>query len=97
MPSYRVQYGASAWFLTRELIGGELRTLFDSSTELPPRLLALMRRLGTMETSPKSKEMPSALHTLVRKLDELEGGHLLRRCDQRLRDLPVSKIRVRER
>ena len=70
MPSYRAEYGASAWFLTRQLIGQELRTLYDSPTELSPRLLAVARRLGTMETNPKSTELPAALHTLVRKLDE---------------------------
>ena len=97
MPSYSAEYGASAWFLTRQLIGQELRTLYDSPTELSPRLLALGRRLGTIETNPKSKELPTALHTLVRKLDELEGEHLLRGCNQRVRDLPVSKNRMRER
>jgi hypothetical protein len=94
MPSYRAEYGASAWFLTRQLIGQELRTLYDSPTELSPRLLAVARRLGTIETNPKSKELPT---TLVRKLDELEGGHLLRGCNQRVRNLPVSKNRMRER
>jgi len=92
MPSYHAQYGASAWSLTRELIGQELRTLYDLPAELPPRLLALARQVSATKTNPIAKEPPTAFHTLVRKLDELEGGHLLRQCNQRLRDLPKINV-----
>jgi hypothetical protein len=92
MPDYRAQYAASAWLLTRELIGQELRTRYDFPTELPPRLCALSRQLGSLETGrlPEASAMP--LHTLVRKLDALEGDQLLRRCNERLRDLPRMDI-----
>ena len=90
MSSYRARYGPPAWVLTRELIGQELRTLYGSPTELPPHLLAVAGRLGATETSPptKDKQLRTPLHRLVRKLDALEGEQLLRRCNQRLRDLP---------
>jgi hypothetical protein len=90
VPSYHALYGASVWFLTREVIGHELRTLYDLPTELPPHLLALARQLGTIENSPQPKELPIPLHALVRKLDALEGEQSLRQFSQRLRDLPVS-------
>ncbi len=80
-------YAAPAWLLTRELIGQELRTLYDLPTELPPRLLALAHQLGPMQTSPP-QELPTPLHTLIRKLDAIEGQQLLRQCSQRLRNLP---------
>jgi hypothetical protein len=92
MSSYGPLYGASAWCLTREAIGQELRKLYDPPTELPPRLLALGRELSAMEMSPLAKELPTTLHALVRRLDELEGDQLLRRCNQRLRDLPQMDI-----
>jgi hypothetical protein len=92
MSSYGALYGASAWCLTRELIGQELRKLYVPPTQLPPHLLALAAELGTMETSPLTKELPTTLHALVRKLDALEGDQLLRRCNQRLRDLPNMDI-----
>jgi hypothetical protein len=92
MSSYGERYGASAWCLTQEVIGQELRKLYDPPMELPPRLLALARELGTMDLSPLAKELPTTLHALVRKLDALEGDQLLRRCNQRLRDLPHMDI-----
>lgn len=92
MPSYRAVYGESAWCLTREVIGQELRNLYGLPTQLSPRLLALARELATIETSPLAKELPTALHTLVRRLDALEGERLLRRCNQRLRDLPEIDV-----
>ncbi len=87
MPDYRALYAAPAWLLTRELIGQELRALYALPTELPPRLLALASQLGTIETSPP-KELPTPLHTLIRKLDAIEGEQLLRQCNQHLRNLP---------
>ena len=49
MPDYREQYGASAWNITREAIGKELRQRYESSTELPPPVLALARQLTAVE------------------------------------------------
>jgi hypothetical protein len=49
MPDYHAQYGASAWVLTKESIGAELRDRYKPSTELPPRLLALVRQLRGRE------------------------------------------------
>ena len=94
MPSYHARYGPPAWALTRDLIGQELRTLYDLPTELPPHLLAVAHRLGAMETSRPNKDerLRTPLHRLVRKLDALEGEQLLRRCNQRLRDLPKANL-----
>jgi hypothetical protein len=91
MPSYSALYGETAWCLTREVIGQELRNRYPP-TQLPPHLLALARRLGTIESSPVKKESHTPLHALVRKLDALEGEQLLRRCNQRVRDLPEMDI-----
>lgn len=79
MPDYPTQYGPSAWPHTRELIGRELRKLYDVPTDLPPRLLALTRRLCRIETS-SLPELPIRLQIAVMKLDELAGRGLLRRC-----------------
>ena len=92
MPDYGALYGASAWCLTREVIGQELRELYDPSMELPPRLLALARELVMLETSPLAKELPPTLHKLIRKVDAVEGEQLLRRCNRRLRDLPKFDV-----
>ncbi len=83
MPDYRAQYAAPAWLLTRELIGQELRTLYELPAEWPPRLLALAKELGRLDANPLP-ELPVPLQTLIRKLDELEGEQLLRHCKQRL-------------
>jgi len=41
MPDYCTQYGASAWLLTKEQIGQNLRECYQSSKELPISLLQL--------------------------------------------------------
>jgi hypothetical protein len=63
-----------AWWVTREEIGQGLRKLYEVPTELPPKLLALVRKLGAVESnqsSPRSR-------TLVGKLDAIEGKCLCR-------------------
>jgi len=92
MPDYRALYGASAWALTRESIGAELRNRYEPAAEVPPRLLALLRQLSGVEHGLLPKEFPTALLTLVQKLDALEGGQLLRECGERLRDLPEEPL-----
>ena len=94
MPDYCAQYGPSAWVLTRELIGQELKTLYEVPTELPPRLLTLAHQLGTTDATRPANELPAALRALIRKLDTLEGDRLLRRCNQRVRDLPQMNFDV---
>jgi len=86
MPEYCAQYGAVVWVLTREALGEELRRRYEPSTELRPRLLALLRQLAGLECGLLPKEFPRALLTLVQKLDALEGDQLFRRCSERLRD-----------
>jgi hypothetical protein len=49
MPDYCAQYGASAWSLTREQIGQNLRKQYESSTEVPLSLLRLVRKLDVLE------------------------------------------------
>ena len=91
MPDYRAQYRASAWVLTKESIGAELRDRYTPSTELPPRLLALVRQLRGLEYRGLPRELPAPLPRLVEKLDELEGDQLLKQCGERLRELPQMR------
>jgi hypothetical protein len=41
-----------AWWLTRERIGQDLRERYAAAQELPPRLLALVRKLDAVEGDP---------------------------------------------
>jgi hypothetical protein len=41
-----------AWWLTREQIGRDLRERYAVAQELPPRLLALVRKLDAVEGNP---------------------------------------------
>jgi hypothetical protein len=60
------------WWFTREEIGRGLRELYEVPTELPPKLLALVRKLNAVEgSSPRSR-------TLIGKLDAIEGKCLSR-------------------
>jgi hypothetical protein len=65
---------------------------YEPTTEVPPRLLALIRQLSGVEHGLLPKEFPTALLTLVQKLDALEGDQLLRQCGERLRDLPKKPL-----
>jgi hypothetical protein len=66
------EYEPFAWWLTREQLGLCLRERYRLS-ELPPRLLKLVRKLDAVERnqSPRSR-------TLIRKLDIIEGNYLIR-------------------
>jgi hypothetical protein len=68
---YEYSKGLTWWF-TREEIGQGLRELYEVPTELPPKLLALVRKLAAVErSSPRSR-------TLLKKLDAIEGKCLSR-------------------
>ena len=69
---YENHQGLTWWFI-REEIGRCLRELYDEvPKELPPKLLALVRRLDTVE----GNQLPR--RSLIGKLDAIEGNHLLR-------------------
>jgi hypothetical protein len=46
------EYEPLAWWLTRERIGQDLRERYLVAQELPPRLLALVRKLDAVEGDP---------------------------------------------
>jgi len=46
------EYEPFAWWLTRERIGRDLRERYVVAQELPPRLLALVRKLDAVEGDP---------------------------------------------
>jgi hypothetical protein len=70
---YEYEYSNGlTWWFTREEIGRGLRERYQVPTELPPKLLALVRKLAAVEgSSPRSR-------TLVGKLDAIEGKCLSR-------------------
>ena len=45
------EYEPFAWWLARERIGQDLRERYSVAQELPPRLLALVRKLDAVEDS----------------------------------------------
>ena len=60
------------WWFVREEIGRGIRERYQVPKELPPKLLALVRKLGAVEgSSPRSR-------TLVGTLDTIEGKCLSR-------------------
>ena len=67
---YKNHQGLTWWFI-REEIGRGLRELYEVPIELPPKLLALVRRLD-VEGNQLSQR------SLIGKLDAIEGNHLLR-------------------
>jgi hypothetical protein len=46
------EYEPFVWWLTREQIGRDLRERYAVAQELPPRLLALVRKLDAVEGNP---------------------------------------------
>jgi hypothetical protein len=50
-------YQPVAWWFTKRRLGRELRDLYQAAEELPPRLLALIGRLGVKPDS--SREVKS--------------------------------------
>jgi hypothetical protein len=77
MSTQRAQYEAFAWWLTRERIGQDLRQRYPALEELPPRLLALVRKLDVSQSNNSPQEIPSGW---ISKLDAMEGERLLRAC-----------------
>jgi hypothetical protein len=65
-------YEQPTWWFTKEEIGRGLRERYQVPNELPPKLLALVRKLGPVEGS------SSRSRTLVGKLDAIEGKCLSR-------------------
>jgi len=45
MQKNRAEYEASAWILTMEVIGQKLRERYQQPDELPPEMLALVKKL----------------------------------------------------
>jgi hypothetical protein len=60
------------WSFVRELIGQGLRERYQLSTELPAKLLALLRKLEAIE----SKSLRG--RSVIGKFDAIEGNYLLR-------------------
>jgi hypothetical protein len=65
-------YEGLTWSFVRELIGHGLRERYQVPNELPAKLLALIRKLETIES-----ESPRA-RTLIGTLDAIEGDYLKR-------------------
>jgi hypothetical protein len=71
MATQCAQFEPSAWSLAREAIGQALRKRYALPTELPPKLLALARKLADVEGKHR-------LRTPASRLDAIEGNYLLR-------------------
>jgi hypothetical protein len=88
MLEVRAEYEPFTWWLTRERIGQDLRERYAAALEVPPRLLALVRKLGdAVEGDQFREELSPATASLLSKLDAVEGNQLLRACRTRLRAL----------
>ncbi len=72
MATQCAQFEPYAWWWTRNEIGRKLRELYEVPKELPPKLLALVRKLDAVEGN------QPRLRTLIWKLDAVEGNYLLR-------------------
>jgi len=77
----RAHYEPSAWWLTRECIGQNLRERYSLPQDPPIELLATVWKLDTLETNRVAQRAASWLS----KLDAIEGNQLLRACRTRLR------------
>jgi hypothetical protein len=71
MATQCAQFEPFAWSLAREAIGLTLRKRYAVPTELPPKLLALVRKLAVVEGKHR-------LRTPASRLDVIEGNCLLR-------------------
>jgi hypothetical protein len=60
-------YEPFAWWLAREQIGQRLRERYAMAQELPPRLLALVRKLDAVEGNQLSEELSPRSLTLSNK------------------------------
>jgi len=67
------QFEPVAWWWTRNRIGQDLKELYEVPTELPPKLLALVRKLAAVESNQSARS-----RTLLKKLDAIEGNYLSR-------------------
>ena len=80
--------GPFDWWLTRELIGQDLRRRYTVPQEMPPRLLACVRKFGdAVEDGQFNEALSPSAPSLLGKLDAIEGKQLLRACRTRLRAL----------
>jgi hypothetical protein len=64
-------YEELTWWFVRERIGQGLREYYEVPTELPPKLLALVKKLAAVESKHR-------LRASVSILDAIEGNYLLR-------------------
>ena len=88
MGTQSAPYEPFAWWLARERIGQDLRERYAAPQEAPPRLLALVRKLGgDSEGNQFHEETTPDAPSLLSKLDAIEGNQLLRACRTRLRAL----------
>ena len=58
------EYEPFAWRLTREQIGRDLRERYSVAQELPPHLLALLKKLDAVEDNQLSEELSPHSRTL---------------------------------
>jgi len=65
-------YEGLTWWFVRERIGQGLRERYQVPTELPAKLLALLRKLEAIE----SKSLRG--RSVIGKFDAIEGNYLLR-------------------
>jgi len=73
MATQCAQFEPVAWWWTRNKIGRDLKELYEVPKELPPKLLALVGELATVE-----RDQSSRSGTLFKKLDAFEGKCLSR-------------------
>ena len=66
-------YEQPTWWFTKEEIGRGLRERYQVPNEVPPKLLALVRKLAAAE----SNQLPRS-RRLISKLDAIEGNYLSR-------------------
>jgi hypothetical protein len=88
MLKVRAAYEPFDWWLTRERIGQGLRKHYAVPQEMPPRLLACVRKFGdAVEGDQFHEVLPPNAPSLPSKLDAIEGNQLFRACRPRLRAL----------